>query len=482
MQIKPEQETKLDLRRRLTGRLLLLMLIALLLFAGLLSVFGEMKAYFGPFTLRLNFDWGWPGESRLVIPPLGEIKAFTHRGPVILSATLDRIDLSLLQHELLGVTQTGQYLERFLQLVRKSLSLFLVKLCLVGGAAGLATALLFGERRFARLWRLTVVGGLTVLLLMSVVLFTFDEHALNNPRYEGALEAAPWLLSLIDQGLTHLPEFSEKLSLVAGNLNSIFAQVDTLFPLAQVDGELKVLHVSDLHNNPAAVEIIRRVIDGFGVDLVIDTGDLTDYGTKLEAEINRQINNLGVKYLFIPGNHDSPEVIARLRKYKNVIVMTERIYETNGLTIMGWADPAANDSAKLMLGDEQQAAAAEKLAAFLESTGRKIDLLAVHNQKVAALVEGRVPVILHGHTHQAGVSESGASIVVNAGTTGAAGLRALTNDAPPYSLALLRFNGTEGEYRLAAVDLIRVYNLHGKFSLERKVINHPVGGGKPEGR
>ena len=171
-------------------------------------------------------------------------------------------------------------------------------------------------------------------------------------------------------------------------------------------------------------------------------------------------------------------MIARLRRYKNVIVRTERIYETDGLTIMGWADPAAYDPASLILGDDRQAVAAKELAAYLESSGRKIDLLAVHNRKAAALVEGRVPVILHGHTHQAGVSENGDSVVVNAGTTGAAGLRGLANDAPPYSLALLRFNRVQGEYRLVAVDIIRVYNLHGKFSLERKVINRPVGGGE----
>lgn len=476
MQAKLVQETNPVSRRWLTGKQLLSVVIALVLFTGLLSVFGEMKVSYGPFALRLNFDWGWPGESRLVIPPLGEIKAFTHRGPVILSATLDRIDLSLLQHELLGVTETSQYLNGFILRVKESLYLFLVKLCLVGGVAGLATTLMLGERRFSQLWRMVLVGVLAVLLLMSGVLFTFDENTLSNPRYEGALEAAPWILSLIDQGLTRLPEFSEKLSLVAGNLNSLFAQVDTLSPLAQGDGELKVLHVSDIHNNPAAVELIQKVIDGFGVDLVIDTGDLTDYGTKLEAEINRKINNLGVKYLFIPGNHDSPEVISRLRKYKNVIVMTERIYHTNGLTIMGWADPAARDAVSLMLGDEEQANAAQELTAYLEGYGGKIDLLAVHNRKVAAQVEGRVPVVLHGHTHQAGISESGSSVVVNAGTTGAAGLRGLTTEALPYSVALLRFNGSEGEYRLAAVDLIRVFNLHGKFSLERKVINQPVVG------
>ena len=45
------------------------------------------------------------------------------------------------------------------------------------------------------------------------------------------------------------------------------------------------------------------------------------------------------------------------------------------------------------------------------------------------------------------------------GRTGAAGLRGLGNEAIPYSVALLRFNLQDGEYRLAAVDSIQVFSL-----------------------
>ncbi|HBG16708.1 MAG TPA: hypothetical protein DDW93_07990 [Firmicutes bacterium] len=446
-------------------------IFAVLIFTFFLSAFGEMKAGFGPFDLQLSFDWGWPGETRLVIPPLGEIKANTHRWPVVLSATLNRIDLALLQHELLGVTDTNRYMSGFIIRLRESLYLFLAKLCLVGGAAGVIAALLFGRRCFQRLWRMGAVGVLSVLLIMGGVLISFNQQAFNNPRYEGALETAPWVLSLIDQGLTRLPEFSEKLSMVAGNLDSLFSKVDHLSPLAKVDGELKVLHVSDIHNNPVSLDFIQKVIDGFGVNLIIDTGDLTDYGTALETELNRKINNLGIKYVFVPGNHDSPEVVSRLKKYKNVIVMTKRIYKINGLTIMGWADPAIHTPGTLMVGDEQLEIEAQMLQEYLEKSKEKIDILAVHNVKLASEVEQRVPVVLYGHDHQPEVSEKGTTVFVNAGTSGAAGVRGLANGNLPYSVALLRFDRSEGAYHLAAVDLIRVYSLHGKFILERKVIN-----------
>jgi Icc-related predicted phosphoesterase len=455
------------------GKKTLYILFALLIFAFFLSTWGEMKSSFGPFDLRLNFQWGWPGETRLIIPPLGEIKAETHHWPVVLSATIDRIDIALLQHELLGITDTNQYISGFTLRLKESIYLFLAKLCLVGGIAGGAVALIFGWRHFQRLWRMIMAGMLLVLFVIGGVMADYNQEAFNNPRYEGALEAAPWALSLIDQGLSRLPEFSKKLSIVAGNLDSLFSQVDNLSPLAMVEGELKVLHVSDIHNNPAALEFIQKVIDGFGVDLLIDTGDLTDYGTMLEAELNRKINNLGVKYLFIPGNHDSSEVISRLRKYKNVIVMTKRIYEFKGLTIMGWEDPAVRNPETLMTGDAKLKAEAEKLEEYLENAGTKIDILAVHNRKLSSGVEGQVPVIVHGHDHKPGITETGNTVFINAGTTGAAGVRGLANDSIPYSVALLRFNRTAGEYQLAAVDLIRVYSIHGKFILERKVISQP---------
>ncbi|HEY8392927.1 MAG TPA: metallophosphoesterase family protein [Capillibacterium sp.] len=452
-----------------------LLLLSLVIIGLGLAAFGELRAETGPFSLRLGFAWGWPGESRLVIPPLGEIKVYTHRWPVILSATLERIDLALLQHELLGVTDSGLYLEGLLEELRTDLYWFLFKLCLVGGGTGLLVALLLGRRRFASLWRMTAAGVLTVCFIISGVLVDFDETAWQNPRYEGVLAAAPWALSLIEDGMERWPAFSAKLAEVAGNLDTVWAKMNTLSPVAGGEGELKVLHVSDIHNNPAAIEFMEKVIAGFGVDLVIDTGDLTDYGTALETELSRKINNLGVKYLFIPGNHDSAEVVNRLRKYKNVIVMTRRIYEINGLVIMGWPDPASTGTISLMPEDEDLKAEAEALRAYAAEAGTKINLLAVHNRKTATPAPAGIPVVLYGHTHQPGITEEKGTVYINAGTTGAAGLRGLGNDAIPYSVALLRFNRQDGDYHLAAVDLIRVYGLNGKFILERTVLNKPAG-------
>lgn len=458
-------------------------LIAAFIFLLLLSLLGNMRTEFGPFRLVFGFSWGWPGESRLIIPPLGEIKAFTHHWPVVLSVTLDRIDLALLQHELMGVTNPNQYIMDFLPRLRMAAYLFLAKLILLGGVAGGITGWLFGWRRFAKLWRVVAVGALSVLLIIGGVLLDYDQEAFRNPRYEGALEAAPWVMGLIDRGLNRLPELSAKLSLVAGNLNRLFTQVDNLDPLARVDGELKVLHVSDIHNNPAGLEFIGRVIEGFGADLVIDTGDLTDYGTALETELMRKIRSLGVKYVFIPGNHDSPEVVAGMKKFPNVVVLEKGLYKFRDLTILGWGDPAARMNDKLMAGDEELKTEAELLKEYFGKLAARPDILAIHNVKLAEEVADPPPVVLYGHDHRPAIHEKQQTVYVDAGTSGAAGFRGLENDTVPYSVALLRFDRPEGEkgYQLTAVDLIRIYSLNSKFILERKVIKHeqpvPVEGG-----
>ena len=355
-------------RVRQIARPVLAVLLFLLFFTLLAGTSGE----FGPFSIRFDLGWGWPGESSLVIPLLGEIKAYTHRWPVLLSLRVEKIDPALLQHELAGYANPQEYLEELLPACGGS-SIFPGPTGDLGrGGRGLV-ALVFGRRDLHRLWRAAAAGSLGVLLLLGSVALDYDREAFKNPRYEGMLAFAPWVLHLVDQGLAYLPELGERLSLVAGNMDRLVTQVDLLTPLAKADGEIKILHVSDIHNNPAAFEFIKPLIEGFAVDLVIDTGDLTDYGTAIETGLAGQIKTLGVPYLFIPGNHDSPEVINSLRRLPNLVVLRRGTYDFQGLTILGWEDPAARSSGVLLAEDEELAGEAETLAAYWKPL-REVDL------------------------------------------------------------------------------------------------------------
>jgi predicted phosphodiesterase len=460
------------------ARALLLPVLAVLLFLLFFTVLAGTGGEFGPFSVRFALGWGWPGESRLVIPLLGEIKAHTHRWPVVFSLRMEKIDPALLQHELAGYVNPQEYLGELLPRLQRLCLLFLAKLVLLGGVAGGMVALIFGRRDCRRFWRAVAAGFCAVLLLLGGVALGYDREALKNPRYEGMLAFAPWVLQLIDQGLSYLPELSERLSLVAGNMDRLVTQVDLLTPLAKAEGEIKILHVSDIHNNPAAFEFIKPLLAGFAVDLVIDTGDLTDYGTALETGLAGVIKTLGVPYLFIPGNHDSPEVLNSLKRLPNLVILRKGTYNFQGLTILGWEDPAARSAGVLLAGEEELAAEAEALAGYLANFSENVDLLATHNVKLAGKVKDRIPVVLHGHDHRAAVTQEETTCFIDAGTSGAAGLRGLEKDPPPYSVALLHFNRSKepeggASYRLSAVDLIRVYSLGGKLALERVVVDEP---------
>ena len=50
---------------------------------------------------------------------------------------------------------------------------------------------------------------------------------------------------------------------------------------------------------------MRQVTEQFGVDAVLDTGDITDWGSSPENRLIGSVGTLGVPYVYIRGNHDS---------------------------------------------------------------------------------------------------------------------------------------------------------------------------------
>jgi predicted phosphodiesterase len=454
-------------------RKILIALTVLIVFLFLIDKFSEMPVRSGPFNLSIHFGWGSPGVTRLKIPPLGEIKAFTHHLPVVLTVSLDQIDLPVLQGELAGIKNADAYLKAFLPKLQLLLYLFMGKLLLLAGIAGGVAAWLLGWKNIKRIFLAAGVGILAMSMIIGGIFLDYNRNAFQNPRYEGALEAAPWALNLIERGLVYLPELRAKLVHMGENLNRLAAGVDSLEPLGTAEGGIKVLHVSDIHNHPAALNFIQRVIGGFKVDLVIDTGDLTDYGTELETGISSGIKTLGVKYLFIPGNHDSPEVVKTLRRFANVNVLRQKMVDFRDLKILGWQDPAASGN---MITVEEQIfqAGTDKFSDYFHQLKEVPDILAVHNREMAKTLIGHVPLILSGHTHRPSIMIEQGTVCVNAGTTGAAGLRGLENPSLQYSLVLLHFKREirEGESKLVleAADLIRIDSLNGKLILERRMI------------
>ncbi|HHX73275.1 MAG TPA: metallophosphoesterase, partial [Firmicutes bacterium] len=316
-------------QRRRTAGLIIMAVVGMLAFVSLL---GAYTTALDAFEVRLSvaiFDGGY---TQLEVPPLGRVRARTHLPPLLLKATLTNINLQQLE-TVIAHSRDEVYLTGLQAAARRKVLIFLSRLLLLAFLGGVAGPYFLGERNRKRLLAAGITGSVLFSILLAGAYFTFSPAAFLNPEFEGILEAAPWMFGLVEEALFHVSSLGEQLELVAESINNLFTVVDRLEALGTAEGDLKVAHISDLHNNPAGMDFVRQVIAAFNVSLVIDTGDITDFGTEIEAGLAAPLAGFGIPYLFIPGNHDAPDVIARMNGIPNVIVLEEGTVEINGLRI-----------------------------------------------------------------------------------------------------------------------------------------------------
>lgn len=450
-------------------------LLAVLGLLVVVNLFSQTDYRFFSLVVKLSVRLGSAPQTRLIVPPVGEVRAKTHWFPVQINAELRSVDLTLLRQTAFSpLLKEGQLPREVQEGASKILLHFLLKqvsLAFLGAALGLYAA---GIRSAGKLVTGGLAGILGVLVVTGLVLAAYDLEAFQSPEYEGMIEAAPWLLGLVREALGQVEELGDRVQTLAANLYTALQQLEELGPVGLVEADIMVLHVSDIHNNPVAYNFAAQVIESFGVDVILDTGDLTDWGTALEAEITKRIKQLGLPYIFVSGNHDSPEVVSRLREIPYVVVLGEAV-EVEGLKIAGTGDLVAHSYLATPASPEELASLAgdvNRVWAEVEDAERP-HIFLVHNHRVAEAIDpGLFPVVAYGHTHQWGVKQVDGTVYSNAGTTGAAGIRGFQGKEPlPYSLSLLYFARDEdGVVRLQAVDGVHVTGLGQSFSLQRTFV------------
>lgn len=433
----------------------------------------------GPFRVEMGAHLTPQGETTLAFPPFGEVSASTHQlVPVEVRFSLTGVDLPALETWVGESGSAGAALtsaEGSLKQLAGSFLLRALVLAVLLGASG--AYLCSGKRSVAAVGAVT--GGLTVALLAGAVAVDFDREAFVHPRYEGALEAAPWVIGLLEKNWSRVGTLGDQMESLARNLSGLSEQLGDLAVVARPPADLRLLHVSDIHNNAVGVEFIAEAVKAFGVDAVVDTGDLTDWGTPLEVDLVREIGELRVPYFFVPGNHDSAELVSKLREYRQVRVLDGPPVNFRGLVILGAADPSSVNNDPAPAPAEELRALGEALAQRIDALPRPPDVVAVHNGLAAGEVAGKAAVVLFGHDHRLAVRESRGTTLIDAGTTGAAGIRGIQNAKEiPYSMALLYFSRTSQGYRLRAVDTLEVRGRTAGFALNRILVGD---GGNPEG-
>jgi len=455
-----------------------LFILTAIIFALLAVVlFGRSTYDIEGATVEVSVAPALKGSTELILPPLGTISAKTHKAPVKARAKIEQVSIESVEKLANTSISKKEIFSRSEIQAKEALKYFLIKIFFLAIVGGALAGLIIRPRSIYRVVAGGLCGALIIGSMALATATTYNYREFRQPKYTGLLTAAPWLMNNIEEKLDTLDSFRQEVKKLAANLHYFYSRVEGMDSDGlKKDESIKVLHVSDIHNNPVGLELTKQIAEDFNVDLIIDTGDITDFGTPMEASLLNNIRGLETPYVYIPGNHDSPEIVSMLDGIENVDVLEKgEIFSFKELDILGYPDPSSitKDVRKSQSKNLADISATE-LQEIVGGSKNKPDIVATHEPRNAKKILGMVDVVLSGHSHRAKLDKVKGTNLINAGTTGAAGIRTFeVEEGLPYSLQLLYFK--KDNQKLVAVDSITIKGVQQEFTLERSYF-----GNKPE--
>lgn len=455
-------------------------LAAVLGAATAVALAGQVHAPVGPFDTTVSASPSLHGTSTIELAPFGSIELDTHTGPVAIDLRVDELRLEEAERIANDPTVLDQVEDEVTDDARNALLSLLVRVVALGAIGGAAGALV--TRRH---WRTALMGTWTGTLLMgglaAMTVATFQPRAVAEPRYTGLLTMAPSAVGDVESIVDQFDDYRAQLTGLVANVATLY-QAGRSLPDLNVSGDaVRVLHVSDIHNSPQAYDLIGQLVTQFGIDAVFDTGDTTDWGSEPEARLLGQIGQLDVPYVWVRGNHDSRRTQDAVAREPNAIVLNGTATNVAGLRVWGIGDPRYTPDKDRATGQDAERdvadAFADDVAVRLGRTSA-VDVVLVHDERIAADLGDQAPLVLAGHTHHPRQGHiDGATLLVE-GSTGGAGLRGLQGDEPhSLTASIIYFDPITD--RLVAYDRITVDGLGGSgVHIERHVIPsaQPAGG------
>ena len=451
------------------------MLVALIGSILAVSLFGSVETEVGPFDTTLSARPFSSGGTEIDLAPVGQISFGSHSGPLGLSWRLDEIR----EAEARAVVEDPESLmldeAALTDDVRSGVIALGARVILASVLGGAVLAFLLHRR-----WRDLAVGALVGLLAVAGALGngarTWDSDSLAEPRYTGLLSLAPQAVGDARDMVDRFQDYRAQLAGLVQNVTVLYQGADALRSYQADETTIRVLHVSDIHLNPQAYDLIDQVVQQYAIDVVVDTGDINDWGTRFESSFVDLIGDLSVPYVFVRGNHDSRTTQQAVDRQPNTVVLDGDGETVAGLTFWGLGDPRFTPDKSLEgSGDDQQQVATdagEDVLAGLRRFGiSRVDVVLVHDPLMAGELGDEVPLVLAGHRHQVSMETLGESTTLLVeGSTGGGGLRSLEGDEPlPLTASVLYFGAETGQ--LEAMDRIRVAGVNqSDVRIERTVL------------
>ena len=436
------------------------------------AVWGASDVDMGPFLVRIDSSFG-PGETDIALPPFGRLSAHTHRAPLKLEATLLEVHVAQLTRAL-----RDSSLEELVDGVRgdaiTAIRWHLLKVLAIGAVSAFALALLVYRRDPHAVLTGVLAAVLAVGGAEAMGAATFRAQAFASPRYSGSLALA---VKVIPPGaaVETIDAFQDQLTRVVDGAIDAYTSISAN-PVGG-EGEIRVLHVSDIHLAPFGFEFAEQIARGFDVDFVIDTGDTTSWGTDAENFVVNRMRDFGRQIVWVRGNHDSRDLQSELAKVDNVHVLDGTEVVVKGLRIYGLGHPVPPTVTRDIPSDQFEAAArsmGDRVVSDVEQLP-PVDIIAVHDDRMAEQAAGLVPLVLAGHFHEQSARVIAGTLFLRCGTTGASGLETLQADEDiPLSAEVLYFEPGAPPH-LTAYDVIEQSPNTGSLTVTRYVLQEEFG-------
>ncbi|MFE1950264.1 metallophosphoesterase [Streptomyces sp. NPDC059524] len=429
---------------------------------GLLIV-GSVRTPVGPMDTKMTLRPSLTGGTKINVSPLGALELDSHTGPIRLDVDVDRLDPDRSQ----ALVDHPERISGLQDEVARDVEHGTVDLALRSCVAVVSGATALGLAVYRRPRRALAAGGLALALLMASgvsAYATWNPKSVLEPRFSGLLSSAPSVVGNARSIVTEFDVYQQELARLVTNVTKLYDVTSTLPAYRPDPSTIRVLHVSDIHLNPASWKIIASLVKQYRISVIVDTGDTMDHGSTAENAFLDPVADLGAPYVWIRGNHDSKETQRYLGRFKNVHVLDEgRAATVAGLRFAGTGDPQYTpDRSTKALGDPAERLAGIRLASALRdqrAAGTPVDVALAHNPLAARQTDGAVPLVLAGHVHhqEMEVLPLGTRLRIE-GSTGGSGLRAVDDKEPdPVEASVLYLDRTTK--RLQAWDEIRLGGL-----------------------
>ncbi|WP_225099830.1 metallophosphoesterase [Streptomyces sp. CoH27] len=429
---------------------------------GLLIV-GNVRTPVGPMNTTMALRPSLTGGTKINISPLGALSLDSHVAPVRLDVNVDQLDPLRSQ----ALVDHPERLSGLQDEVARDVEHGTLDLAVRSCAAVVVGATTLGLAVYRRPRRALAAGGLALALLAASgasAYATWNPKSVLEPKYSGLLSSAPSVVGNARSIVTEFDVYQKELARLVTNVTKLYDVTSTL-PAYQPDpSTIRVLHVSDIHLNPASWKIIASLVEQYKVNVIVDSGDTMDHGIAAENGFLDPVRDLGVPYVWVRGNHDSRITQHYLGRMKNVHVLDDaRAQTVAGLRFAGIGDPQFTpDRSAVPGGDAAEQLAGDRLASALRDQKARrtpVDIAVAHEPAAARETDGEVPLVLCGHLHHEGdeILPYGTRLRME-GSTGGSGLRAVEGKYPaPIEASILYFD--RDSRRLQAWDAIRLGGL-----------------------